>query len=134
MAKGNARKFAITTAIAATAGYVVGVLTAPKSGKETRDDIKLTVDNGVSEVEKQLTHAHDELKKVMDQVTAAPGKLNSKAKAEFDEVVGKASDAKNKSQEVLKAVRNGSSNEKELQVALNQAKAALKNLRKYLGK
>jgi gas vesicle protein len=134
MAKGNARKFAITTAIAATAGYVVGILTAPKSGKETRDDIKLTVDNGVSEVEKQLNHAQDELKKLIEQVTSAPGKLNAKAKAEFDEVVGKATDARNKSQEVLRAVRKGSSDERELQVALNQAKSALKHLRKYISK
>lgn len=134
MAKGNARRFAVTTAIAATAGYVVGVLTAPKSGKESRDDIKLAVDHGKAEAEKQLQHAQDELKKVIDQVTAAPGKLNAKAKAEFDEAVGKATGARDKSQEVLKAVRKGSSDERELQVALNQAKSALKHLRKYLSK
>jgi len=134
MAKGDAKRFAITTAVAAAAGYVVGVLTAPKSGKESRDDIKLAVDHGKAEAEKQLQHVQDELKKVLDQVTAAPGKLNAKAKAEFDEAVGKATGARDKSQEVLRAVRKGSSDERELQVALNQAKSALKHLRKYLSK
>jgi gas vesicle protein len=134
MAKGNAKRFAITTALAAAAGYIVGVLTAPKSGKESRDDIKLAVDNSKAEVEKQLQHAQDELKKVIDQVTSTPAKLNTKAKAEFDDVISKANGAREKSQEVLRAVRKGSSDERELQVALNQARSALKHLRKYISK
>ncbi|MCA1806602.1 MAG: YtxH domain-containing protein, partial [Actinobacteria bacterium] len=32
-------KFAIGAVFAAAAGYVTGILTAPKSGKETRKDI-----------------------------------------------------------------------------------------------
>ena len=38
MAKG---KFAIGALIGIAAGFVTGILTAPKSGKETRDEIKL---------------------------------------------------------------------------------------------
>jgi len=33
-------KFGLVAAGAAVAGYVAGILTAPKSGKETRKDIK----------------------------------------------------------------------------------------------
>ncbi len=40
MKKDNGKKIAIGTAIGLAAGYVTGILTAPKSGKETRQDIK----------------------------------------------------------------------------------------------
>ena len=38
--KSGAGKFALGALIGAAVGTVAGILTAPKSGKETRDDIK----------------------------------------------------------------------------------------------
>jgi len=38
--KSNAGKFAIGAAVGAVVGIVAGFLTAPKSGKETRADVK----------------------------------------------------------------------------------------------
>ncbi|MEO7364397.1 MAG: YtxH domain-containing protein [Candidatus Saccharimonadales bacterium] len=43
------KKLAIGAAIAGAAGYLAGVLTAPKSGKATRDDIKDATQRGISE-------------------------------------------------------------------------------------
>jgi len=42
MSKDTGKKVALGALIAASVGYVAGVLTAPKSGKETRQDIKNT--------------------------------------------------------------------------------------------
>ena len=42
------------TLFVAAAGYVAGLLTAPKSGKETREDIRETIDRSRSETEKKL--------------------------------------------------------------------------------
>ena len=38
----RSRNFALGTAVAAAVGYLAGVLSAPKSGKETRKDIART--------------------------------------------------------------------------------------------
>ena len=49
------KKAAAAAAIlAAGAGYVTGILTAPKSGKETRKDITNHANNARIEAEKQL--------------------------------------------------------------------------------
>ena len=34
------KKFALGALFAAAIGYIAGILTAPKSGKETREDLK----------------------------------------------------------------------------------------------
>jgi gas vesicle protein len=44
--KSNFKRVAIGSGIAAAAGFVAGVLTAPKSGKETRADIKTATNKG----------------------------------------------------------------------------------------
>ena len=46
-------------------GYLAGILTAPKSGKETREDIKDTAVKTYSEAEKQLKKLHTELNDVL---------------------------------------------------------------------
>jgi gas vesicle protein len=134
MGTSNAKKFAIGAAIAATAGYIAGVLTAPKSGKEARQDIKDTASKGVAEAEKQLQNVQDELKGLLDGASERGEKLSKKAKEEYEDVLEKAGDAKSKTREVLAALRKGTADDKELQRALNDAKDAVKHLRKYLTK
>jgi len=134
MAKVTAKKFAVGTAIAAAAGYVVGTLTAPKSGKDTRQDIKDTAAKGVAEAEKQLQNVQDELKSLLDDASDRGSKLSKKAKEELEDVASKAGEAKNKTTEVLSALRKGTADDRELQRALDQAKSSIKHLRKYLSK
>lgn len=135
MSKDNtAKKFAIGAAIAAAAGYVAGVLTAPKAGKDTRQSIKDNAAKGVSEAEKQLQHVQDELKSVLDDASEKGSKLSKKAKEELEDLVGKAGDAKDKTTEVMKALKSGDAEDKELQRALRDAKTAVKHLRTYLSK
>lgn len=134
MAKSVAKKFAVGTAIAAAAGYVVGVLTAPKAGKDTRQDIKDTAAKGVAKVEQQLQNLQDELKSLIDNATGASANLSKKAKAELDDVVDKAEDAKFKVRQVMKALKEGTADDKELQRAIDDAKKAIKHLREYLSK
>ena len=62
---GLVRKFAIGAALTAVAGYVAGVLTAPKSGKETRDDIKNKAVETYTTAEKELKKLHTELADVI---------------------------------------------------------------------
>ena len=51
MSKG---KFALGALIGAAAGMIAGILTAPKSGKETRADIKAKAEELKSDADKKL--------------------------------------------------------------------------------
>ena len=55
---GVVKKLAIGAAISAVLGYIAGILTAPKSGKETRDDIKSKAHETYAAAEKELKKLH----------------------------------------------------------------------------
>lgn len=128
------KKLAIGSTIAAVAGYVAGILTAPKSGKETRSDIKQTANQGIANAEKELKKLHTDLDELIKDAKANGGKLGKRAQAELNELVEKAKDSKEKVREVLSAIHEGDADDKDLQKAIKQASQALKNLKKYLKK
>jgi gas vesicle protein len=128
------RNVAIGSTIAAIGGFIAGVLTAPKSGKETRQDIKEGASKGVAEAEKELKKAHTELDKVMKQTKANSGKLNAAAQKELNELLVKAKDSKEKAREVLSAVHEGDAEDQDLDRAVKAANRSIKHLKKYLKK
>lgn len=130
----TAKKVAIGGATAAVIGYVAGILTAPQSGKETREDIKEGAGKGLAEAEKQLKKLHTELDKTIQQAQTTSADLRGKAKAELNDLVDKAKDSKEKAREVLSAVHEGEAADEDLSKAVKQANNALKNLKKYLKK
>ncbi len=131
MAK-NTGKWALGAALAGVAGYVAGILTAPKSGKETRKDIKDTASRVKSESEKKLKELHSELNKVMAEVKTKGESLSGKAKDELNQGLEKAKVAKEKVREVLSALHDGDADDPELKKALKDAKDALAHLQKYI--
>jgi gas vesicle protein len=125
---------AIGGAVAAVAGYVAGVLTAPKSGKETRGDIKNAAEKGRQEAEKELKQLHTELDGVIDEAKKRGDKMGKKAQKELDELVDKAKDTKEKAREVLSAIHEGDAEDQDLKRAIKNANNALDHLRDYLKK
>ncbi len=133
MTKNNStKKIAVGAAIAGAVGYLAGILSAPKSGKETRADIADKAGELKNSAASELEQLKDELKDKVAQVKAETKTLSDKAKDELVDALAKAKDAQTKAAEVLKAVKAGEANDPELNKALNQARAALKNLNKYL--
>lgn len=126
------RKLAIGTALAGAVGYVTGILTAPKSGKETREDITDKAEDLKESAEEQLQSAHDELNELIKTAKNKSVALGSKARVEFNEAAVRAKDAQNKAAHVLKAIRAGQADDPELNKAIKQAKQAQKNLNKFL--
>lgn len=133
MAK-TVKKIAVGAALAGAAGYLAGILTAPKSGKETRDDLSKAAGTSISEVEKQLKSLHTELGKVVDQAKGKGGDLSSKAQKELTGLVNKAKDSKEKVREVLSAVHEGDADDKDLKKAVADARHAIEHLKDYLRK
>lgn len=123
----NLKKLALGSTLAAAAGYVAGVLTAPKSGKATRSDIKGLADKDVKKL-------HAELDQLVKDAKAASSKASTKSKKEISELVDKAKDAKEKAREVASAIHEGDAKDQDLAKALKQSKNALNNLRTYLKK
>ena len=126
------RKVAIGSAIAGTVGYLAGIITAPKSGADTRADLADKAADAKDSAEDQLNQANDELKDMLKTTKEKTVALSSSARSEFNEAVIKAKDAQNKANEVLKAFRSGEASDPELNKAVKQAKQAARNLGKYL--
>jgi gas vesicle protein len=131
--KKNAGKtLAVGAVVAGIAGYAAGLLTAPKSGKETRQDLGKKAEDIRGGAEEQLQAAVDELTEKLKVAKTKSVALNAKTRKEFDETVVRAKDAQNKASQVLKAFRAGEAEDPELNKAVKQTKQAISNLAKYL--
>lgn len=135
MAKSSgSSKWALGAVAAGVAGFLAGILTAPKSGKETRNDIKNVAAKAKSEAERNLKTLHSDLNKKIGEVKVQGEKLSGKAKTEYDEVLAKAKAAKEKVREVLSTLHDGDADDPELKKASKDAKDSLKSLEKFIEK
>lgn len=130
----DAKKFAIGAGIAALAGFLAGVLTAPKSGKETRADIKNTAQRSVTQAEKELKRLHTELSELLEDLVGKEGELQGKAAREVENVVEKAKISKEKARELLSALHEGDAEDKDLKKAIDDANKAIDHIKDYLKK
>jgi gas vesicle protein len=128
------KRVALGSAIAATAGYVAGLLTAPKSGKATRSDIKDFTSKNMREAEKELKKLHTENGKLINESKKRGDSLGAKAQKELSNLVSKAKVSKEKTREVISAIHEGDAADKDLQNAVDDAKLAIKHLKDYLKK
>lgn len=131
---GKAKKFALGTLFAAAAGYIAGILTAPKSGKETREDIKVTAVKGKTEAEKQLKKLHTELNTILNRAKSEADSIKGKAREELDAAISKSYAVKEKAREVLSSVHEGTADDKDLKKAIDDANKSLEHLKTYLKK
>lgn len=130
----TAKKIAIGGVFAAIAGYIAGILTAPKSGKETREDIKETTTKTVSEAEKELKKLHTELGKIIDEAKLGKDKVGDKTQKELTDLLDKAKDTKEKAREMLSAIHEGDADDRDLQKAIKDANKAIDHIRDFLKK
>ncbi len=130
----NGKKFALGAIVAAGAGYIAGILTAPKSGKETRADIKNAAVELKKQAEIKLKALNTELADALVLAKVQLDKLSGKAKAELEEAMQMAQNAKQKAREVLSAIHEGEADDKDLEKAVKQATSALESLKKYIKK
>ena len=112
------KKVALGAAITAVAGYVAGILTAPKSGKETRGDIKDKAIETYNAAEKELKKLHTELTDVIDEAT---DRISSfKNHKDVDAALSRGKDAKQKAREVLSTLHDGETSDKDLKKAIKR--------------
>lgn len=132
MSKDGTKKLAIGAALGVVTGFVAGILTAPKSGKETRKDIKDTAGKVTHEAEKQLKNVYTELTDTIDKGKALAKREGAKVKKELLQALQAAEATQQKVKEVISAVREGAADNPELSKALKDADKAKQHLKKYL--
>lgn len=127
----NVKKVAIGAAVGAAAGFVAGVLLAPKSGKETRADLKKGAKDAAKAAHKKLDHAHMELSKLVDKAEAQSAKLSATVKNEAMDALAKGRKTRDQVATVIAAVKSGNSSDEDLDMAVKNAQNALDSLKKY---
>lgn len=130
----KSRNLAITAVFLSVLGYIAGLLTAPKSGRETRKDIQKKALKAKTDAEKKLKKLHSELSSLIDDGKKRAGKAKSKAETELSKALDKAGYAKDKAREVLSAVHEGDADDKDLQQAIKEVNSAIEHLKKYVKK
>lgn len=131
---GKGKNIAIGAAVAGAVGYVAGILTAPKSGKETRKDIHDTAVKAKVEAEKQLKKLHSQLNDLLKQGKEVSAKLSGKGKEDWEKLAAAALASKDKVRAVLSSIHEGGTDDKDLQKAIKDAAAAVDSLKSYLAK
>lgn len=97
MAKG---KLALGALIGAAAGFVTGILVAPKSGKETRQDIKA----GANKAKDATLDKAEELK---GKAKGVASDVSGKAKHVADDVTAKAEEIKGRVEQAVDGAQKG---------------------------
>jgi gas vesicle protein len=128
------KRFVIGSSIAAGLGYVAGVLTAPKSGKQSRQELQKVASSRLQAAEKDLKNLHTELGDLLDDTKKQGGKTSKRTKEEAAELLERAKDTKEKVREMLSAIHEGGAEDKDLKKAIKDAKASVEHLRDYLKK
>lgn len=126
------KKFAIGAALTAAIGYLVGLLTAPKSGRETREDIVDKAKESYNAAEKELKKLHTELTDVIDEVSDRV--TSFKNRKDVSGALDRGRDAKQKAREVLSMLHEGDTDDRELKKAIQDATDAIQHLRDFLKK
>jgi gas vesicle protein len=127
----NGGKWAVGALIAGGVGYLAGILTAPKSGRETRADIKNAAIKARTEAEKQLKSLHSELSVLLTQASKKAASLTKKGKEEAAVLISKGQNAKDKARDLLSAIHEGDANDPDLKAAIKEVSDAIKHLKAY---
>ncbi len=134
MSKSSGKNVVAAVVIGAAAGYIAGILTAPKSGKDTREDIKNAADKYKTEAERRLQLLRDELSVLIDDASAKARYYSDRGKKEVAVLVDKAKIAQSKAREVMSAAKSGEAEDKDLDKAIAEASQAKKHLVDYMKK
>jgi gas vesicle protein len=125
---------AVGAVLLAGIGYMAGVLTAPKSGKETRKDIQRAALRAKSEAELRLKELNVELGDLIEQGKHKAKDVKESAKGEYVDMLGHAQFARQKARELLSALHEGDAEDKDLKRAINEVNKAIDHLKTYLKK
>lgn len=128
------KNIAIGTLVGLGVGFVAGILTAPKSGKETREDIKTAAIKTKAQAEKAIKTLLSELNTLLSKGEELIKETKAGAQSSLSKAVSRAKLAKEQVREVLSALHEGDAEDKDLKDAITEATNAIDALKKFLAK
>ena len=131
-AKNSFKKTAVTAALVGVAGYVAGLLTAPKAGKETRADIRRSLPDNKQAALDKAKLLYDEMDELLSNVRDERDDLSAKALTHLNSALKKAKSGRDKLEVVIKSVKDGESSDSELNKAIKEAEKAVVHFKKFM--
>lgn len=113
-------------------GYAAGVLSAPKSGKDTRQDIADAGAKFVHQAGDTIDNLQDQLNDLINLAKDQVSTLNDRRKEELEKLVHTAKDASDKANSIYSAVKEGKADDPDLKKAVENFKKAKNHLATFL--
>ena len=130
--KNKTKKWALGGILLASTSYLVGVLTAPKSGKSTRSIIKIKTYNTKMTTEKQLKIYYSQLNELIESGAAQINTIKLASDKDLNDLLSKAVVTKNLVRKVLNDIHDRGADNENLQNAGAEAKKSIQYLKKYI--
>ena len=128
------KQLAIGAIAAGIIGYGIGLLTATKSGKDTRDDIKRGAINTTKHFETSLKSYHSEITELVAEAKIKGLSYKGKAKEELKKLTDSAIEARHRISLALTALHEGDRIDEDLEVAISEATESIDKLNNFVSK
>jgi len=128
------RNIALGAVLGVGVGYLAGILTAKKPGKETRKDIADATIKAKNQAEKTIKGLHTNLVNLLKEGEELLKSGKSNAKEGFVKALEAAKKARDNTRDVLSAIHEGDADDKDLAKAIDEANKAIEHLKAYLSK
>lgn len=116
------------------AGLAAGLLFAPKSGKETREDIEKKAKNTKDSAGKTVATIREEIFNLVSKAELQIAKMKAETKRHAVDLVDQAKLASAKARDVMTAFKSGEASDEDLEAAIKNAQEAKTRLSTYIKK
>jgi len=128
------RNLAIGALLGVGVGYLTGILTAKKPGKETRQDIANAAVTAKNQAEKTIKDLNNKLVELLSEAEELLKTVKESSKEGLTKALEAARKARDNTREVLSAIHEGDATDADLKKAIKEANSAVEHLKTYLSK
>lgn len=126
------KKVTLGAALAGAAGYVAGILIAPRTGKQSRKKLSNAGKQELIDNQERLKLLYSELGMLVNNAKAEGKVMEGKHLEKFKSVIDNAKESRDKLEQLVDAVKKGRAEDKNLDKAIKDAEKAVKHVKRFL--
>jgi len=130
--KKNSRNIVFGAVVIGAASYLAGILTAPKKGSETREDIRHASVNAKISLEKSLKKLYADSSRQIERALNVNHELTKQTKRELDLLIASVKHATEKIKIYLTSIRDGDIEEEEITLLLTDGRDNTERLKLFV--
>lgn len=134
MDKQEKKGLALGAVFGAIVGVIAGILFAPKSGKETRKDIRVATEKTIDKVKAEAEKLHGELSELLDKMESKVKEVKGKTSQVAKEHIEDGKKTVVNLSTAIRSFKSGSSDDKDLKNAIQKAHESKTALKAFLKK